>query len=132
MAGGTGRIRDADSLVRPAVSETLRNLADGAGDARESQDAAARALAVRYAAQIDEAAVIAADLAELEPEDFDQAERIRRLARRVEAQTVLAELGPKLLAVLESLGATPKGRAALGQRPAAGTGGKLAKMRAAQ
>ncbi|OLF07747.1 hypothetical protein BLA60_25800 [Actinophytocola xinjiangensis] len=57
-----------------------------AGLTDNSRDAGAVKLAQRYAAVIDEAEV---------------------------AQDALNELGPKLLAVLESLGATPKGRAAL-------------------
>lgn len=122
---GTGRIRPVGDLVRPAVSETLRNLDENA------RDAAARVLADRYAAAIDEAAAIAADLADVDV-DEDNAQAVYALRKRVEAHQVLIDLGPKLLAVLESLGATPKGRAALGKTAAPAAGGKLAGLRAAR
>lgn len=126
VVAGSGRIRSADDLIRPAVVTALGDLDDN------PRDAAARRLADRYAAQIDDAAQIAADLAEVAAEDDDQARQIAALTRRVQAHAVLAELGPRLLAVLESLGATPKGRAQLGKAPAAAGSGKLAAMRAAR
>lgn len=125
MGGGNGRIRPADDLIRPAVAETLQNLPD---DPTSARDAAARRLAMRYADQLDEAALIAADLEDVEV-DEDNAQLLYALRKRVEAHQVLLDLGPKLLAVLESLGATPKGRAAMGYRPSTGGGGKLAALR---
>jgi hypothetical protein len=81
-------------------------------------DSAAVALAKRYAAAIEDAAKIADAAALIEPADVDQLKAIQALQRRVEAQTVLGELGPKLLAALVELGMTPRSRAA-----ASGKGG---------
>lgn len=104
------KLRSTDGLLAPAVAETIRHLAP------TKQDAAAVKLAQRYAITIDEATNVAADLAASLAEatyDDDIAKRLYTLAKRVEAQTVLADLGPKLLAALESLGATPAARARL-------------------
>lgn len=70
-----------------------------------AEDAAAAVLARRYAAAIDSA--------------DDQAE-------------ILKELGPRLLTVLESLGATPKARAMMKKGAGGGGQGKLAQFRAAR
>jgi hypothetical protein len=69
------------------------------------EDAAAVRLAERYAAAIDDAD---------------------------DKQAALDKLGPKLLAVLESLGATPKGRAVIGTRvPKEDVGGvRITKLQA--
>jgi hypothetical protein len=93
-------LQPADNLIAPAVNETLNQL-----DLSEA-DAAAAALAKRYAAAIDEA---------------------------INPHVVLDDLGPKLLAVLESLGATPKARAAI-QKGASSSGQttKLSALRAAR
>ncbi|HEX7038674.1 MAG TPA: hypothetical protein VF202_01015 [Trueperaceae bacterium] len=61
----------------------------------------------------------------------------RKYAAAIDAGTdeTLNDLGPKLLAVLESLGATPRARAALQKGGAGGQGqgqGKLAAIRAAR
>jgi len=118
-----GRLRAADDLLAPAVAEMLRHL-----DLADEDIAAAR-LARRYAETIDNAAIIAADLADL-ANDEDLARRVAVLAAKVDAQTVLDTLGPKLLAVLESLGATPKARAALRKGGTQGAGqGRLARLR---
>lgn len=126
MSAGNGRIRSVDGLMRPAVAGTVAKLD------QVDVDAAAVRLAERYAAQIDEAAVIAADLADVTSEDEDTAKVLYALRKRVEAHQVLIDLGPKLLAVLESLGATPKGRAALGKGPVPAGPGRLAGLRAAR
>lgn len=76
-------LRDAADLLAPSVDETIGHLR------LEDQDVAAVALARRYAAAID---------AVTEP------------AARA---GVLRQLGPLLLAVLESLGATPAARVRL-------------------
>ncbi|TDP97655.1 terminase small subunit [Labedaea rhizosphaerae] len=78
-------------------------------------DAGLVALAKRYAAVIEEAQVWADEAALIEPEDDDQWQRIERLRKRVDAVTVLADLGPKLLAALVELGLTPRVRAAAGR-----------------
>ncbi len=94
------KLRSADTLIAPAVAETIKQLTLG------PEDAAAVRLAERYAAAID-------------------------AAPATEQQETLDKLGPKLLAALESLGATPKARAALKTQPA-GTGGRLEALRAAR
>lgn len=92
------RPRDADTLLAPAVADTIRqlDLAD--------EDAAAVRLARRYAAAIDDG-----------------------------GPATLNELGPKLLTVLESLGATPKARAAITKgTTASDTPSRLQALRAAR
>lgn len=108
------QLRSVDDLLAPAIAETVANL-DTA-----PEDAGAVRLAERYAAQIDEAATIAAELADISVDDENDARQLHALSKRVEAQAVLAELGPKLLTTLESLGATPKARAVVskGGKPA--------------
>lgn len=127
MAGGNGRLRSVDDLIAPDVAETVRNLPD-----LTDADAAAVKLAIRYARTIDAAAQLAADLAVFDV-DEDNAKRLYALIKAVDAQTVLDTLGPKLLAVLDSLGATPKARAARkGGAPVAPRQGKLAAIRSAR
>ena len=124
------RIRPVDGLVKPAVAVTLEKL--GLTDA----DKAAARLAERYAAAIDDAAVTAADLADLaadvDPGDAATHKRLAALTARVEAHQVLVDLGPRLLACLESLGASPKARAALRKGGGQGGGGKLQGIREAR
>jgi hypothetical protein len=73
----------------------------------------------------------------LQPEDHAAAQLATRYAAAIDAaedtRAALDHLGPKLLAVLEQLGATPKARATL-TKGAAGRGGQseLAKLRAAR
>lgn len=97
-------LRDASELLYPAVYATVMSLDID----REGKDGAAAKLACRYARLIDEAS------------DAKQA-------------SVLRWLGPELLKVLESLGATPAARAAIKQpkSPDAKPNG-LAKLRAAR
>lgn len=87
------RLRSADTLLAPAVRDTVAAL----DDKDLKRHAAVIRLAGRYAAAIDE------------------------------QPALLGELGPKLLAALVEMGATPK--AAGARAPAAGGGG-LAKLRA--
>lgn len=105
--------RRADDLVA-AVEETLAAIPD------RPEDAGARALARRYAAQIDAARAIAVELQAVPVDDDADARLVERLAKRVDAGAVLADLGPRLLAVLDALGATPRARAAAA--PSAGGG----------
>lgn len=102
-------LQSADKLLAPAVEETLAALEPG------QVDTAAVRLAQRYARDIDEASLITADLEPvlrdvmaLDPALHD---RLLKLAVRIERTAVLASLGPKLLAALEQLGATPAARA---------------------
>jgi hypothetical protein len=80
-------------------------------------DQGAVELALTYAREYDAAAVIHAALIkvmrEVEALDVDVHDRLLPLAVRVERITVLASLGPKLLAALESLGMTPRARSAV-------------------
>lgn len=130
-----GQLRSVDGLIAPAVAETLRNLP------QKPEDAAARRLAERYARDLDDAAVVSATvtkaLRELLHLDVEGAvelhDRFLTLATRIEETAVLASIGPKLLAVLESLGATPRARALTAKGGGSGAGtGKLGALRAAQ
>lgn len=97
----------ADSSMAAAVADMLATLK------HKPEDVALVRLVEQYAQTIDDAAEIADQAALIEPEDDNQARRLQALARRVERQVVLAELGPKLQAGLESLGASPKARAVM-------------------
>lgn len=74
------------------------------------EDAALAALALEYGRTVDRAAAIAAQAAKI-PFDPDTAEAVEQLRKRVTAHATMADLGPKILAVLDALGATPKARA---------------------
>lgn len=67
------------------------------------------------------------------PEDSGAVQLAHIYAKRIDDDPEsLEQIGPKLLAVLESLGATPKGRSLL-KAPAGGAkGGKLAAVRNAR
>ncbi|SDU42483.1 terminase small subunit [Jiangella alkaliphila] len=125
------RLTPADDLLAPAIDETIAKLEP------DDVDAGVVQLARRYAALVDdarEAAALADDLADrIDPEDFTTGQMVARLGAKVQAQTVLAELGPKLLAALEQLGATPAARAKLrgGGAPVAGPN-RLAALRQAR
>jgi hypothetical protein len=110
-------LRDADQLLVPKVEATL-----GALELAPA-DAALVRLVRDYAAAIDKAAELAADVeaaeGTLDPDDIIGRRQLAELARKVERQAVLATLGPKLLAALEALGATPAAR----NRGRAGGGG---------
>jgi hypothetical protein len=104
-------LRDADELLAPAVAQAIAALKLG------PEDAAAVKLAGRYAAAIDQAAAVADDAAraleKADPDDADAQMHIYSLAAKVEEKELLEKLGPKLLAALESLGASPAARARL-------------------
>lgn len=104
-------LRDADELLAPAVAASVSAL-----QLTDDRDAAVVRLAERYAAVIDLAANLAAEaerlLERLDPEDDALAlAQLAGLAIRVERQAVLEHLGPKLLAALQALQATPAARA---------------------
>jgi hypothetical protein len=112
-----------DRKLTPAVEETLGTLQ------LAPEDAAVARLALSYARTIDQAAAIAALAAKL-PFDPDTAEAVEQLRKRVSAQATMGDLGPKLLAALDALGATPKARASAGKTPPAGAAvSKLAALR---
>ena len=94
----------------------------------QPEDAAVAALAVEYGETIDRAAELA-DAAGALPYDPDTAAMVARLKARVEAHAVMAELGPKLLAALDAIQATPKARAAAGKPAPAGGKSKLTALR---
>jgi hypothetical protein len=104
----------------PSVVNALKRALTAAKPA--PQDVGTVALAKHYAAAIEEAAALADEAALIEPETEDQAKRLAALSRRVEAQTVLGELGPKLLAALVELGMTPKARSAVAGSKGGGQG----------
>lgn len=115
--GNEAEIVLAGRVLTPALEEALQALEI------RPEDGATVALVRRYAADLDEANVVAASLAkalrqlrrEVDDELYD---RLAALATRIEDTTVLGLLGPKLLAALTELGMTPRARAAL-----AGKGG---------
>ena len=97
-----------------------------------AQDAALRALARRYACDIDEAPCVALDAQRVVedlmrhrqgPVDPALLDRLRRVLTRIEQTTVLAALGPKLNVALNDLGMTPKARSAVGKPPGPPSGG---------
>ncbi len=104
-----GKLQDAADLLAPAVDEALGALVL----ARE--DHAAAQLARAYARQLDEVlrAEFLARQALEQTEDPMARAYIQELAAKVAAKELFDRLGPKLLAVLESLGATPWARARL-------------------
>jgi hypothetical protein len=111
-SGEPGKRRIAAALDDALSSLTIR-----------PEDGATVALVRRYAADLDEASVVAATLAkalrDLRGEvDLELFDRFAALATRIEDTTVLGLLGPKLLAALTELGMTPRARAAV-----AGKGG---------
>jgi hypothetical protein len=97
-------VRDADKLVLPQVRHTIEQLPLLAADS------AAATLAERYADAIDQPSC---------PECGGH-------------KQALIDLGPKLLAVLESLGATPKARTAAVKGGESAGQGALARLRAAR
>lgn len=113
----------------PAVGEMVARVEETLGKLQlQPEDAGLRALAVRYARTIDDAAELAEAAAGL-PYDPDTAVMVARLRQRVEAHTVMVDLGPKLLAALDALGATPKSRALAGKPAPAGGKSKLTELR---
>lgn len=120
-------IRDSARLVRADVDATLGALAD----VTPAIDRAAVRLAREYADAIDRAAHTAEAIDALinrvtDALPWDDAQAIiselHRLAVQVKAEAVLASLGPKLLATLDALMATPRAQRAGVKPPAAPTG----------
>lgn len=107
-----------------ATRDTLKKL-----DA-EPKDEGLRRLAEHYARAVDEARMIAVDARQLldasAKGDIDIPKRmLNALQKHAEATTVLTEVGPKLQAALEALGASPKARAQItgkGDKPDARPG----------
>lgn len=120
-------VRSVDELISPSIEATAAAL-----DELTAADAAALRLARRYGAAIDDAHQVAAELAALLPDDEDVRAQVAALAARVDAITTLDKLGPKLLASLEALGATPRARAAFKPVAKGAGGGKLAQLRNAR
>lgn len=99
-------LTSADRLLAPAVAETLQALHLGV------TDQAAAKLAERYAVELDQAAAIAAHADRVlklagEADDPDLLEQVTALRNRLTARSCVADLGPKLAALLGELGATP-------------------------
>lgn len=119
-----------DRLLAPAVTASLGEIE------LEAEDAAAVKLAERYAREIDQADAAAAQadrvLRQIDDEDADLQELVAALKAKLAARTAVSDLGPKLLAVLDSLGATPKARAARKGGTARAKGGSLAALRASR
>jgi hypothetical protein len=88
------------------------------------EDAALRALVMRYAQTIEDAKGIADGLAvvEVDPEDRNAGKTLAILAAKVDAHQVMVDLGPKLLQALDALAATPKSRAMATGGGASGAG----------
>lgn len=101
-------LRDADELIAPAVEATVGALT------LTDADAALVKLTRRYAAALDHAAVLAAEAEavgeQLDPNDVTGRQRLAALAAKVDNQAVLGALGPRLLAALTALQATPAAR----------------------
>lgn len=125
----------AERTVRWALE---RSLAASAGRLSDL-DAATVALARRYADDLDEAAVVSVVAGRWlrEHEHLlpgESRERLRALLARVEETTVLASLGPKLLAALAELAMSPRARADVVRRGGGGgdppTDNPLARFRA--
>lgn len=113
---GRSRTPENSGTMTAKVAETLDNLE------LAPEDAAVAALALKYAETIDRAVAIAAAAAKI-PYDPDVAEQVEKLKQRVGAHATMADLGPKLLAALDALSATPKARSAVMKpgKPPAGT-----------
>jgi hypothetical protein len=110
-------LSNADRQLAPAVAATLGalNLAD--------VDTAAAKLAETYARAIDQAKAVeswADAVLRKVDHDSDLYDEVRALKLKLLAKVALADLGPKLAAVLVELGATPKARAAMAKGKAAG------------
>lgn len=120
-------IRDAKGLLRTDIDRTLTALSQTTPDL----DAAVVRLAREYADAIDRAVWTSEAVDALidrvhDGLDYDSAQamisELHRLAIKIQAQNVLAQIGPKLMAALIELGATPRARKAAGAQPAAPTG----------
>lgn len=123
------RARSLKAVAEPKVGTMLAGVQETLGKVQKHpEDAALRVLAEEYAATMDRAAAIAARLAKLPP-DPDIMEELDRLRKRVSAQVTMSDLGPKLLAALVELQATPKARAAAGKPAPGGAKSRLHGLR---
>ena len=125
--------RPADDLLAPQVQATVDALK------REPADAGAVQLAHMYARLIDQAVPDAryrdalAYLETLVPADDTTGRRhLQRIIDALAEHSVASDLGPKLLAVLEQLGATPRGRSLIKPAAKGSAGGRLEALRAAR
>lgn len=120
-----------------AVAATLDALNEHAAPA----DAATHQLAARYARELDNAEWIGRGaekiirMVEEDPDtDIDLLQAVQALRNKLSARQTLADLGPKLTALLVELGATPKARAAMtkaaGGGPSVPSNSKLTALRA--
>ena len=129
MARREHGLAPADRLLAPAVAEMLESLE------LAPEDVAAAKLAGAYARELDGASAAAAQAARVLREaatsgDAELTEQVQALANQLSARAALANIGPKLHALLAELGATPKGRAGLRKGSSAPSGGgKLAALR---
>lgn len=95
------------------------------------RDAGGVELVKRYALLIDQAQELADEAALIEPDDETMARRLRALQVQVDAQAVVSDLGPKLLAALTALGMTQAGRSVKGGgQGVPAVAGKLDELRA--
>lgn len=126
-----GRLQNAEHLLAPVVEQSLAALT------LNDEDQAAAALARAYARQLDGVtrAEFLAECALQEVGDEDPMTRlyIQGLKAKVDAKEMFDRIGPKLLAVLESLGATPAARGRMkGGPPSHAVQNKLERMRQAR
>ncbi|MFF5992592.1 terminase small subunit [Prauserella flavalba] len=129
MSAEASGLQAADRLLLPAVTESLASLT------LNPEDRALSRLAETYARQLDQAAGAAAQAdkvlrAARAEEDPDLVELVSALKAKLAVRVAVESLGPKLLAALDALGASPKARAARAKGGAAGGAkGKLAALR---
>lgn len=129
MPGRSRRLRDASELILPDVAAAVAEL-ERAGRIRP-EDAAAVKLAKRYARLIDSATELATELDDLATEHPGHEAMVEALLARIHGALTLDRLGPKLLAALDAIGATPKSRGAgRGVSGGAKPSGKLQSIRA--
>jgi hypothetical protein len=111
-AGKVADMRDVEKLLAPSVAATINALD------LEDTDRAAAKLSETYAAAIDaaQAAETWADsVLRKVDKDTDLYDEVRALKLKLSARAALSDYGPKLLAVMVELGATPKAQAAIGK-----------------
>lgn len=126
MGKNRAALASTDRQLLPSVLAALGGLE------LADEDQAVAKLAEHYAREIDRADAIAAQadrvLREIDG-DEEAAELVAALRAKLGARSALESLGPKLLAALESLGASPRARAAVRKGGVVNGSGKLAKFR---
>lgn len=124
-----GRSRAVSAAPEPVVGELERHVQATLDRLPEQpEDVALRALALRYGRTIDESKALADEASAL-PYDPETAVLVARLRAKVDAHQVMVDLGPRLLAALDALQATPKSRTVAGRPAPAGARSKLAALR---